>query len=88
MNFRKWENDNIPLSVLALKLCEEAAEVGGEISDALIRADGYQTDPGGATLSIRNRKEAILVEIDHVRHLCDQIERRVNQSKPGKFLRV
>jgi hypothetical protein len=67
MNRGKWSSPRKSLPELALKLCEEAAEVGTEITDAL---------DDGSKLDIK----ATLNELDHVRFLCDVIERRVRRS--------
>lgn len=66
---RKWLNPEIPLEVLALKLCEEAAEVGTEITDAIM---------SGELLSYPFIHEAeILVELEHVEFLVSVIRNRV-----------
>jgi hypothetical protein len=77
MNYEKWQSKDIPLSILALKLAEEAAEVGTEISDAAIAPSGIRNTVDVQRLGLMNRKDAILAELEHVRHLCDVIEDRL-----------
>lgn len=64
MNRMKWINPEIPLSVLALKLCEEAAEVGTEVTDGA-------TNPGQIDF------KAMQTELDHVDFISDVIRWRI-----------
>lgn len=68
MNKSEWSKSKKSLPELALKLCEEAAEVGTEITDALSRERKLDA-------------KATLAELDHVRFLCDVIERRITRQK-------
>jgi hypothetical protein len=64
MNRKKWSSPEIPLAVVALKLCEEAAEVGTVISDGM-------TSPG------RIDVEHLLEELDHVDFISGVLRARV-----------
>lgn len=66
MNVKKWTNNNVPPAILANKLSEEAAEVGGEITDAYME---------GRSINVDN----VLEEISHVRFFCDLIEKEVQR---------
>jgi hypothetical protein len=64
MNKRKWSDPGIPIEVLGLKLCEEAAEVGTEISDAALKVS--------KTVNVKK----ILDELDHVEFIAKQLRKR------------
>lgn len=63
MNRKRWEDPSVPLVALALKLTEEAAEVGTEINDAL---------DSSRKLNLSNLRD----EISHVRFILRMIEER------------
>lgn len=68
MNKKKWTNPEIPLSVLALKLCEEAAEVGTAITDGMT---------GSGQIDLGN----LLEELDHVDFICSALRSRVRYNE-------
>jgi hypothetical protein len=70
MNRTKWMKRDVPIVNLALKLQEEAAEVGTAINDMFM--DGEAMEPPFT------REPELQVEIDHVRFFCDIIEMRLN----------
>lgn len=70
MNKRKWQDPMVPLSMLALKLCEEAAEVGTEITD------GYFHDP----IFGQADRRKLLEELEHVEFIAAVIRARVNNE--------
>lgn len=63
MNKKRWSHAGVPMAVLALKLSEEAAEVGTEITDALM--DGIEWDA-----------EKVVEECDHVIFIAQRIRSR------------
>jgi hypothetical protein len=69
MNAKRWEDPSVPLVVLALKLTEEAAEVGTEISDMLMKAE-MMSPPF-------TREAEILAELEHVEFFCRLIRARM-----------
>lgn len=70
MNKRKWTRKSVPVSMLALKLCEEAGEVAREITDAKI--DGKPYD------------ENVLTELDHVIFIASIMRERLQLRKDLK----
>lgn len=70
MNKAKWRDPMVPMAVLALKLCEEAAEVGGEVTDAFFRGDGF---PQFERRSIDN----MLEELDHTIFIAEIMRDRL-----------
>lgn len=64
MNKAKWTDESIPLPILALKLTEEAAEVGTEITDAAMEARYPDWDK-------------VITECDHVIFIAMEIRNRV-----------
>lgn len=75
MNKAKWRNPDVPLPVLALKLCEEAAEVGTEISDSLIAPTGLLRTANAARGTLQTKK--LLEELDHVEFIVACIRARL-----------
>lgn len=70
MNKAKWLNPDVPIELLVLKLSEEAAEVGTEISDMWMN---------GETMSPPFTRAAELeIELDHVEFFCAVIRGRIN----------
>lgn len=65
MNLKRWKNPEVPISMLALKLCEEAGEVANEITD------GWQTGTGKVS-----RKRAV-EEVDHVIAIAEILKARL-----------
>lgn len=63
MNKQRWRDPSIPLSILALKLCEEAAEVGTEITDS--------------HMGEHWNRDAILEELEHVVFMATVLRDRV-----------
>jgi hypothetical protein len=70
MNKNRWTNPAVSLPVLALKLTEEASEVGGEISDAEMR---YGRSPA-------HFYKHALTEIEHVEFLCGVLRDRLTKE--------
>jgi hypothetical protein len=64
VNEKKWTDPKVPMTLLALKLSEEAAEVGGEITDALV--NGRPVD-----------RIAILEELDHTVFIANTMRYRI-----------
>lgn len=77
MNKAKWSNPAVPLEILALKLSEEAAEVGNEISDALISPLGQVRVGKDLNIRIDQARQEILTEISHVEFLCSVLRGRL-----------
>lgn len=71
MNKERWSDKSVPLVTLALKLSEEAAEVGGEITDANMK--GVVVD-----------REAILEELDHTIFIAQTMRARIADG--GEYL--
>ena len=69
MNKRKWKSAPIPL--IALKLCEEAAEVGTEISDYFMAREFHEPEE-----NMKMFKRDLRTEIEHVEFLCDLLRER------------
>lgn len=74
MNRDKWTAKGVPLQTLALKLSEEAAEVGTVLSDTMIVEDGEYE--GERKLTNRERR-AILEELEHVIFIATTMQHRV-----------
>lgn len=70
MNKYKWSKPNIPLSILALKLAEEAAEVGTELTDEFIGLRPFS-------------RKRILTELDHVEFLVGIMRSRLTHVVKG-----
>ena len=84
MNRKRWQDPTIPLEVLALKLTEEAAEVGTEISDmhfidrpnAWITQEQYKNRVGG-------RLTKALEELEHVEFIAGVLRARIEEAMPS-----
>lgn len=68
MNKKRWRHPSVPLTVLALKLSEEAAEVGTEITDAIMNTD---------EVNIKRINE----ELDHVEFIASVLRERVRTPR-------
>jgi hypothetical protein len=75
MNKRKWRDPMIPMSVLALKLCEEAAEVGTEITDAHMRSP--------VASMTADQADRIMEELSHVIFIAETMRSRVRATGHG-----
>lgn len=71
MNFEMWSDPQVAVSLVALKLCEEAAEVGNEITDPIMR---------GKKVSKKRLRE----EIEHVEFLCAVLRERYSLPDRGR----
>lgn len=69
MNKKKWSDPSVPIALLALKLCEEAAEVGTEISDMAMKLENMNPP--------FTREPELLSELEHVEFLVGVIRGRV-----------
>lgn len=67
MKFSRWGTSEVPIELVALKLCEEAGEVGKVISHNVVA--------GGGTMR-RRELEHLIVECEHVIFLAEAIRRR------------
>lgn len=72
MNFEKWSQKDIPPAILALKLAEEVAEVGTEITDT------YMENPLADTKDLSDK---VLVELEHVLFIANQLVQRIIEAK-------
>lgn len=79
MNRAKWNNYSIPLMSLALKLGEEAAELGGVMTD--VHPWGPLTDDGYSKRELRNMVE----ECEHVEFIVSLIKRRAQEQLTHRF---
>lgn len=68
MNTKRWANKNVPLSMLCLKLGEEAMEVGLELTDAQMEG----TKP--------NYKH-MLEELEHVEFIAECLRKRIDRER-------
>jgi NTP pyrophosphatase (non-canonical NTP hydrolase) len=66
MNLNKWERPEVPLEILALKLCEEAGEVAKEL------ADGWKR--GGVD------RGKLIEELNHVVALAKVLQERCDEA--------
>lgn len=75
MNRKKWDNDVVPIPILALKLAEEVGEVSKEITDAHFDRYGLNNDV---------RQDRILEELEHVEFLAQVLRDRIKNYNPHR----
>lgn len=80
MNRDKWKNPNIPLSLLALKLCEEAGEVSREITDASDDAFDLSTAIGADREYGNDELKRIHAEASHALLMAREIRNRARME--------
>lgn len=74
MNRKKWQAKGIPRQTLALKLVEEAAEVGNVLTDTMIVEDGEYAGERKLTSA---EKAAILEELSHVEFIARCLRNKI-----------
>lgn len=72
MNKAKWQDPMVPMTILGLKLCEEAGEVATELSDAFM---------GGVPSALHTvRAGELIEELDHVIFIAETMKGRVRRN--------
>ena len=80
MKKSRWADPTIPLEVLALKLCEEAAEVGTEITDLFTHEAQLPISPKEMQ---RNQVNALVraeEELEHVEFIAQCLRMRIKDE--------